>query len=130
MGDKTDPTIHDIVKIAEKSPSNKMFFSPQNLAFFGQTLEDFEVVVSPKGRVFFYAPLMRPRDGNEFFTHPVMKPSTRLSSDRIFGGYTFKEVEDDMFLTPHYGDEGESWRPVPTARQSDLREMLQFIKDN
>lgn len=47
-------TIHDIKRLT--SETEPCFFSPENMRFFGQTLQDFHVRKLPDGKYYIWAP--------------------------------------------------------------------------
>jgi hypothetical protein len=114
------PTIEHIAEMV--MDSNPKYFSENTLDFFSQCFDDFfddfNVEVSPTGRLFFYAELTRPPDSR-------IREKTRVGC-----GYSFKEVVWDKdenrwtLETPYYGGTGEDWKPV---QGNNIREIATFI---
>ena len=75
------PTIYDIKeKVRETQP---YFFTCKSMKFFGQTLKDFRVRVSPRGNTYIYAP--------SYWDNRLM-------------GYTFRQVVDNDLVNVHLED--------------------------
>ena len=98
-------TIHEIKnKIKDKLP---YYFSPDTLYGFGQRMDMFKVIASPKGKIFIYAP--------SFWD---------TSGEYTFMTYTFREFSGDDLIAP------ENYEDVFYNQNESLKSILKYIENN
>lgn len=118
-----NPTIEEIVE--STMDASPYFFNEDTLRGFGQTLDSFTVVRSPKGRIFIYAPSYWGKiKGNSHLrvnafgsgVHRLNGNQYARLEGRELMGYTFREFTGSNLKTCDSG--------------KDLESVLEFIENN